>query len=1826
MAHLKLFVFGSPRLERDGRPIELNLRKALALLVYLAVSGQSYSRDALATLLWSESDAREGRARLRRTLHRLTQAIGDDILYSGSEAIRLHAHADLWLDCAAFRQQATAGLAAAQDAFAPGRLGTLNTAIELYSDDFLAGFTLPDSPDFDEWQFFQRESLRQLLGQVLEQLVQAYRSQQAWDQAIRYARRWLALDTLHEPAHRMLMRMYAWAGQQSAALRQYQECARMLDAELGVTPEDETTELYKAIRTRQLAPPTVIDREAAPPATMELDLSKRYIGEIRLAEGGHGEVYRGRDQLRGIVVAIKWLKAELADRHVDLVARFVREGVVLRRLNHPKIVGILDTFEHDGRYAIVMEYVPGGSLRALLEQFHPLPLDQALAIGLELADALSRAHHLGIIHRDIKPENVLLAADGTPRLTDFGMARLERDDPRLTQSGTMFGSPAYMSPEAVRGEELDARSDIWSLGVLLYELLAGSRPFEGAQITPVLASILEHPIPDLRQYRPDVPPALADLLGRMLTKVRAGRIASMRLVAAELESIRAGNAPGSVLSKQDGQKRVSGALAQLAEIPRHADQLGPYARAVSPPLADGNLHVAARPVHVPEQVQPGTMEGHPFVARQHELERLSALLDGALARHSQVAFVVGEAGQGKTALLLGFAQRAQHMHPDLIIAGGNCNAYTGAGDPYLPFRQILEMLTGDVEACPLVDRLRQDHAERLWNALPAATRTLLDHGPDLLDTFVSGRRLLSRACTHTADGAAWLAELQALIDSKVAKPLNPQQQDLFEQYAKVMQALARRAPLLLVLDDLQWVDLGSVNLLLHLGRRLQGYRVMILGAYRPADVAMGRDGERHPLERVINEFQRDYGQIMLDLSRAEGRPFVDALLDSEPNKIDESFRASLYQQTGGHPLFTLELLRDLQERGEMARDDAGRWTVAPGLDWSSLPARVEGAIGERIGRLDARLRELLQVACVEGEEFTAELVAQVLGADGPQVVRQLSRELDQTHHLVRALGVRQDDGLRLSRYRFQHILIQRYLYSSFDPIERAYLNETLGHALEKLYSGRTEQVAAQLAWHFREAAIPQKAIHYLLEAGRVASRRSAHDEAIGHFHQALALLEGLPNSAARTQQELELQLALGPALVAARGYAVPEVMQAYLRARELIPHAEKSAHLFQILLGLWGFYLVRAELDTARELAEQALSVAQWLQDGALILEGHRALGMILFHLGKFAGAREHLEQSSRLYDPQQHSSQALLFVADPGVSSLAYLARTFWHLGYPEQALQRSDAAVELAQSLGHPFSLAAAHVYAARVHQCRREAHPTREHAEAAITLATEHHFPHYIAMGTILVGWAIAHAGHVAEGIDRMQHGLTAGRHTQIEIARTHFLAMLAEGYAAAGPAEAGQRVLDEALASADRSRELQWTADLRRLKGELLLASAGKAVDGEHEQTGATSEGSFLKAIEIARRQGSRALELRATISLANLWREQGKATQARQQLSEIYGWFTEGFETADVKQAKALLDELGGMIPLDRAAQGVPESLGSNAQPAQPRSAVVSSASPHIKQQIRFSTSPDGVRIAYATVGAGPVLVKAANWLSHLEYDWNSPVWRHWLAKLSRQHTLIRYDRRGCGLSDWDVEDMSLEARVQDLETMVAALKLDRFALLGLSGGGSVATAYAVRHPEKVSHLVLYGCYARGRLKRELTPQQIEEVKTLRQVMQIGWGKSNAAFRQVYTTLFIPDGTPEQIHWFNDLERITTSPEIAVRIAMADWHDDLTDLAPQVAVPTLVLHVREDAVVPFEEGRRLAALIPGARFVPLESKNHILLDCEPAWQRFLDEVHQFLEPR
>jgi pimeloyl-ACP methyl ester carboxylesterase/DNA-binding winged helix-turn-helix (wHTH) protein len=382
-----------------------------------------------------------------------------------------------------------------------------------------------------------------------------------------------------------------------------------------------------------------------------------------------------------------------------------------------------------------------------------------------------------------------------------------------------------------------------------------------------------------------------------------------------------------------------------------------------------------------------------------------------------------------------------------------------------------------------------------------------------------------------------------------------------------------------------------------------------------------------------------------------------------------------------------------------------------------------------------------------------------------------------------------------------------------------------------------------------------------------------------------------------------------------------------------------------------------------------------------------------------------------------------------------------------------------------------------------------------------------------------------------------------------------------------------------------------------------------------------------------------LEPQAFQVLVYLMAHRDRVVSKDELLDEIWGhrFIAPTTVSTRIKQARQAVGDDGDLQQVIRTVRGrgfrVVADVGTRAGPAvhgagidasRGATAGASPAGERLGQRIQFATSPDGVRIAYATSGAGPQMVKTANWLTHVEHDWESPVWRHWLRELSRGHTLVRYDERGCGLSDWDVAGMSFEAWVQDLETVVAEVGAESFPLFGMSQGCAVAVAYAARHPERVSRLVLYGGYALGRFRRAKSAEEREEAEALIRVMPYGWARDNPAFRQFFASIFLPGGTPEQMRWFSDLQRLTTSPPNAVRLRTVSANIDVGDLASRVVAPTLVLHATGDAAVPFEQGRELATLIPEAQLVPLDSKNHILLENEPAWARFQEEVRSFLD--
>jgi predicted ATPase len=726
-----------------------------------------------------------------------------------------------------------------------------------------------------------------------------------------------------------------------------------------------------------------------------------------------------------------------------------------------------------------------------------------------------------------------------------------------------------------------------------------------------------------------------------------------------------------------------------------------------------------------------------------------------------------------------------------------------------------------------------------------------------------------------------------------------QQNDLFEQYTRMLQTLAKHQPILLVLDDLQWADKGSINLLFHLGRRIEGSRVLIVGAYRGTEVSLGREGERHPLEPVINEFKRIFGEVELEVFETEDRQFIDSFLDTEPNKLEGAFRDTLFQHTKGHALFTVELLRGMQEQGVLVKDKKGRWIEGSELNWEALPTRVDAVIEERIGRLPENFREVLKTASVEGESFTAEVVAKLQKTDVHEIIRILSSELDKRHHLVSAKGRRSVDGQRLSMYLFRHILFQRYLYSSLDEVERAHLHEEVGTVLETFYGEQAEEIAFQLARHFQEAGIAAKAVEYLNKAGSKAAQLSANEEAISHFNKGLELLKTLPDTPERIQKELAMQLSLGSSLMATRGYAAPELGRAIMRARKLCQQIGETPLIFPVLFVLCGFYGIGAEYRTARELAEQMLKMAKRGKDPLHISMANLQLGYLLLHMGEFTKARAPLEHVIHFYNPEQHSSLAFIYGSDLGVYALGWIAWTLLFLGYPDKALKRSKEAIALAQKLDHPFSLTyALNVTGNTVNRLLHEVRVSREYSKEVMRLSREKGFVFYQGLALFDQGWMQVEEGQVKEGIAQMQQGLAVLKATGTEAYQTFCLSFLADAYRKDDKVDEGLKVLTEALAIVEKSDERFFELELHRLRGELLLI-----------QDEAQAEACFRQAIEIARRQNAKFFELRIVMSLSRLLQKQGKLKEAQKLLSEIYCWFTEGFDTPFLKEAKALLEEL-----------------------------------------------------------------------------------------------------------------------------------------------------------------------------------------------------------------------------------------------------------------------------------------------------------------------------
>jgi serine/threonine protein kinase/tetratricopeptide (TPR) repeat protein len=802
-------------------------------------------------------------------------------------------------------------------------------------------------------------------------------------------------------------------------------------------------------------------------------INQRYRVVAEIGRGGMGVVFCSHDTLLDRDVAIKVLTEPDLDAEVH--QRLMSEAQAVARLNHPNVVSVYDAGDYLGSPFLVMELVEG----ELLSEVVPRPVDEVIFISRQICMALDHAHNHGIVHRDLKPENVILLPDGTAKLMDFGVAWSGAT--QLMQEGEIIGTVFYLAPEQALGEQIDQRADLYALGVILYELLTGQLPFFADDMLSVISQHLKQPVIPPSDKNPQIPASFDSLVLHLLSKDKADRPSSALEVLKELNRI----------SEEMGLgvARVSGERS-LPEVTPEKDQHDTL------------------PDFLVKEVQQGKNGFVPFVCREQELERLNHALEDMISGHGGLRFISGDTGRGKTSLVVEFARQGQRQHPDLIVAIGSSDAITGMGDPYLPFRDILSLLTGGIERQWAVGNLNREQAVRIWEFLPTAVKVLVERGSNLIDKLIPAQELLSRIAHHASIDSAFISEIESTLASRqdLAGRAIPEQSSIFEEYTEVLRTLADTRPLLLIFEDLHWADTSSLSLLFHLGKRVGRSKILILGTYRPQEIFRGEGGTSSTLQNILSEFKRDAGDIWIDLDQEDqesARRFVDAYLDAIPNHLSDDFRYKLSTVTGGNPLFTTELIKDLKERGDIFKDEDGTLVEGPEVSWDILPVKVEGVIEKRIERLDQSLREVLAVASVEGEIFTAEVIAKIIDRDKRQVIKMLSSELMGKQGLIIEGRTRRIDSRQLSQYVFRHNLTQYYLYHNLGVSRRFYLHEAVGTELENLYGAETEEIALQLSRHFQEAGIPVKAIHYLYQAGVRALKLSAPREAVVHLSEGL---------------------------------------------------------------------------------------------------------------------------------------------------------------------------------------------------------------------------------------------------------------------------------------------------------------------------------------------------------------------------------------------------------------------------------------------------------------------------------------------------------------------------------------------------------------------------------------------------------------------------------------------------------------------------------------------------------------------------------------------------
>jgi TolB-like protein/Flp pilus assembly protein TadD len=857
------------------------------------------------------------------------------------------------------------------------------------------------------------------------------------------------------------------------------------------------------------------------------------------------------------------------------------------------------------------------------------------------------------------------------------------------------------------------------------------------------------------------------------------------------------------------------------------------------------------------------------VGREQERNELRVAFKAAEDGRGSLLCVAGEPGIGKTTLVEDFlAELATDQQ--CAIARGRCSERLAGTEAYLPLLEALESL------------LQSD-------------RNLAATLKQLAPTWYAQVAPLS---SESEESVRLLAEVKAASQERMKREL-----------AAFLQAVAMPQPLVIFFDDLHWADVSTIDLLSFLAGKFDALRVLIVVTYRPSDMLLAK----HPFLQIKPDLQARglCRELLLEfLTEAEIADYLT--LEFPRHAFPPDFARLIHAKTEGSPLFMADLVRYLRDRGVIAAEGSTQDACVPRLVQTlpdierELPESVRGMIERKIAQLSEDDHKLLTAASVQGYEFDSAVVAQVLKLEADEVEERLEK-LERVFAFVKLTSENEFPNHTLTlKYRFVHVLYQNALYASLRATRKATLSREVAQTMEGFYGEQRTSVVNQLAALYEAAREYARAAEYCRLAAEHATRVFAYQEAVALARRGLGLLKSEPDTTARTRQELALQITLSLPLGACRGLASQESRELFTRARELAQQLGDPPELLTIMYGQWRSYLIGGDNNKALELGEEFLALARAKAPAALV-RAHQIMASVFKYRGEFTSACAHTKELLAIWNSQPRDGEAVVHAAEnPEMIGLFIGAWSLWNLGYPDQALQQSREALALARQDASPYGLALATFMAAELHISRREHQRVREMAEDCLAICTEHGFPQWLANGYICRGWALVEAGQGAVGVAQMREGVTAMHAIEADLQRSRYLALLGETCGATGQLAEGLSLLAEALAFAEQSGERFFEAEIYRLRGELLLQS--EAPQAEVEEC-------FHQAIKVAQRQQAKSPELRAMMSLARLWQQQGKIAEARQMLAEIYGWFTEGFDTADLKDAKALLDELQSQTAL-----------------------------------------------------------------------------------------------------------------------------------------------------------------------------------------------------------------------------------------------------------------------------------------------------------------------